>query len=186
MKTTAIQAFIVGIILMVFYILFSFGKIRKDIPAQILGVSVLGVLLFEVCVSLGAYGARMMVNSTIQVDTVFIIAILTVCGYGINDIIIIFDRVRENLLKQRGNNNVVIGDVIEDSLWQTMQRSIGTCVSTALVLIAMLIFGTGALQQFAFTVLVGVIMTGFASIFLGGSLVNILMKKEKKSKKKLK
>lgn len=127
-----------------------------------------------------------MITPTIQVNTVFIIAILTICGYGINDIIIIFDRVRENLLKQKSNNTDNIGEVIEESLWQTMQRSIGTCLSTALVLVAMLVFGTGALQQFSFTVLVGVIMSGLASIFLGGSLVHLLMKQGKKEKKKQK
>ena len=186
MKTTAVQAFVLGLLLMVIYILFSFGKIRKDIPAQILGIAVLGVLLFEVCTSLGAYGARMIINPTIQVDTVFIIAILTICGYGVNDIIIIFDRIRENLLKHRSSNQVDVKNVIEDSLWQTMQRSIGTCLSTVLVLVAMLVFGTGALQQFAFTVLVGVVMTAFASIFLGGSLVSLMMQMQNKQKKTLK
>ncbi|GHW02954.1 hypothetical protein AGMMS50249_7400 [candidate division SR1 bacterium] len=182
MKTSAIQAFMAGLVLMVIYILFSFGKIRKDIPAQILAFTTLAVLLFEVSLCFGAYGLWMMTNETILVDTVFIIAILTVCGYGVNDIIIIFDRVRENLLKKRGTNSVVVEDVIEDSLWQTMKRSIGTSLSTLLVLIAMRVFGTGVLREFAFTVGIGVIATAFASIFLGGSLTFILMKLQKKTK----
>lgn len=79
MQTSAIQAFVAGLILMVIYILFSFGKIRKDIPAQILAFTTLAVLVVEVTTCFGAYGLRMMINDTIQVDTVFIIAILTVC-----------------------------------------------------------------------------------------------------------
>jgi preprotein translocase SecF subunit len=185
MKTSAFQALIVGMILMVIYMLFAFAKIRKDIPAQVLGVSVLSVLIFNVLITLGAYGIRMMFNSTIQVDTVFIIAVLTVIAYGVNDVIVIFDRVRENILKSAKDKNVVIGRVIEDSLRQTMRRSIGTSLSTLLVLITMFIFGTGVLQQFAFTVGIGVIAAAFGSIFLGGPLAYLLMGKFKSEVAKL-
>ncbi|MDR0369063.1 MAG: protein translocase subunit SecF [Candidatus Peribacteria bacterium] len=167
MKTTAVEAIIVGIILMVIYMLFAFSKIRKEIPAGVLASSVLAVLLFSVLGTLGAYGVWMMFNSTIQVDTVFIVAILTVVAYGINDVIVIFDRIRENIMKSSKDKNIVLGKVIETSLWQTMRRSIGTSLSTLLVLVAMFIFGTGVLQQFAFTVGCGVIISTFSSIFLG-------------------
>ncbi|MDR3168748.1 MAG: protein translocase subunit SecF [Candidatus Peribacteria bacterium] len=185
MKTSAFQALIVGMLLMVIYMLFAFAKIRKDIPAQILGISVLCVLVFNVLITLGAYGLRMMFNSTIQVDTVFIIAVLTVIAYGINDVIVIFDRVRENILRHAKDKNILIGKVIEDSLRQTMRRSIGTSLSTLLVLISMFIFGTGVLQQFAFTVGIGVIAAAFGSIFVGGPLAYLLMGKFKSEVSKL-
>lgn len=185
MKTSAFQALIVGIILMVIYMLFAFAKIRKDIPAQVLGGAVLCVLLFNVLITLGAYGLRMMFNSTIQVDTVFIIAVLTVVAYGINDVIVIFDRVRENILRHAKDKNILIGKIIEDSLRQTMKRSIGTSLSTLLVLISMFIFGTGVLQQFAFSVGVGVIAAAVGSIFVGGPLAYLLMGKFKAEQSKL-
>ncbi|MDR0607828.1 MAG: hypothetical protein LBG52_05830 [Candidatus Peribacteria bacterium] len=185
MKTSAFQALIVGMILMVGYMLLAFAKIRKDISAQILGVSVLCVLIFNVLITLGAYGLRMMFNSTIQVDTVFIIAVLTVIAYGINDVIVIFDRVRENILRHSKDRNMFIGKIFEDSLRQTMRRSIGTSLSTLLVLISMFIFGTGVLQQFAFTVGVGVIAAAFGSIFVGGPLAYLLMGKFKSEASKL-
>ncbi|MDR2415996.1 MAG: protein translocase subunit SecF [Candidatus Peribacteria bacterium] len=166
MKTTAFQALIIGIFLMVIYMLFAFAKIRKDIPASVLGISVLGVLIFNVLVTLGAYGLRMMFTTTVQVDTVFIIAVLTVVAYGVNDVIVIFDRIRENILKHTKDKNMIIGKVIEESLWQTMRRSIGTSFSTLLVLITMFIFGTGVLRQFALTVGCGVIAATVSSIFL--------------------
>jgi preprotein translocase SecF subunit len=128
---------------------------------------VLAVLIFNVLGTLGAYGVWMMFNPTIQVDTVFIVAVLTVVAYGINDVIVIFDRIRENIMRSSKDKNIVLGSVIESSLWQTMRRSIGTSFSTLLVLIAMFIFGTGVLQQFAFTVGYGVIISTLSSIFLG-------------------
>jgi len=185
MKTTAIQALIVGIILMVIYMLIAFKEIRKNIPPSILATVVVITIIFDVLVTLGVYGIWMMFNSTIHVDTVFIIAILTVIAYGINDIIIIFDRIRENLIKAAKDKNVLLGKVFEDSLWQTMRRSIGTSFSTLLVIVAMFIFGTGVLQQFAFTVGVGIISATFSSIFLGGSLAYVMMGTFKSEQHKL-
>jgi preprotein translocase SecF subunit len=127
----------------------------------------------------------MMFNTTIQVDTVFIIAVLTVVAYGVNDVIVIFDRIRENVLRHAKDKNIIIGKIIEDSLRQTMRRSIGTSLSTLLVLITMFIFGTGVLRQFALAVGCGVIAATCSSIFLGGSLAYILMGKFKAEQAKL-
>lgn len=84
-----------------------------------------------------------MINPAIQIDAVFIIAILTVMGYSINDTIINFDRVRENYINRQaqfeaGKGNVT--ELFEHSVWQTMRRSIGTSLSTFLVVVAMRIF----------------------------------------------
>ena len=98
-----------------------------------------------------------MVNPTVQVDTVFIIAILTIMGYSINDTIIIFDRVRENIDRSTGSQGIIYGKIFENSLWQTMRRSMGTSISTLLVIITMYIFGSGVIQLFAFTMGIGVI-----------------------------
>lgn len=68
-----------------------------------------------------------MIDSTITVDTVFVIAILTTMGYSINDTIIILDRIRENTIKHKDgleNGSILYGDIFETSLWQTMRRSI--------------------------------------------------------------
>jgi len=100
MQTRASQALIFGIIAMAIYMIFSFGSVRKYINPSILAVVVVLSTIFSISIPAGAYGIRMATNSTIQIDTVFIIAILTIIGYGINDVIIIFDRVRENIIKE--------------------------------------------------------------------------------------
>jgi len=187
MQSTAFKALIVGIILMIMYMLFAFGKIRKEIPAEVLVSTVFCVLVFDICVTLGAYGIWMMLNKTVQVDTIFITALLTIVAYGINDVIVIFDRIRENIIKGAKDKSMQIASVVEESLWQTMRRSIGTSFSTLLVLIGMFAFSGGAsiLQQFAFTVGMGIIISTCSSIFLGGSCTNLFMKvfKNKDSKK---
>ena len=87
----------------------------------------------------------MSLNGAVQIDTVFIIALLTVMGYSVNDTIVIFDRVRENVQDNEEaieKGTVSAEEIYETSLRQTMRRSIGTSVSTLLVVAAMYIFGT--------------------------------------------
>ena len=78
----------------------------------------------------------MLINDTLQVDTIFIISVLTVIAYGINDVIVIFDRIRENMSRNK-DKNVIYGKIFEDSVWQSVRRSISTSISTLIVLVAM-------------------------------------------------
>lgn len=93
----------------------------------------------------------MMLDHTMTVNTIFIIAVLTNMGYSINDTIIIFDRIRENI-KLNAGKKILFGKIFEDSLWQTMRRSFGTVFSVFLVIVFMFFLGTGAVKEFAFTI----------------------------------
>jgi len=137
MQTTAVKALIIGLILMAIYMMFAFATIRKYISPGILATVTIITMIFDVSIPAGAYGFLMMVNDTITVDTIFIIAILTNMGYSINDTIIIFDRIRENMQDKGHQKGVVFGKIFEDSLRQTMRRSFGTVFSTLLVVVAM-------------------------------------------------
>ncbi len=101
MKNTAIKALIIGLILMAIYMMFAFSTIRKYVSPGVLALVTVVTMIFDISIPAGAYGFWMMVNSTITVDTVFIIAILAGMGYSINDTIIIFDRIRENIQEKR-------------------------------------------------------------------------------------
>ena len=157
MQSAALKAIVLGLLFMVIYMLFSFAGIRKTIAPSILGTVTVMTMFFDILIPAGAFGLLMMVNPTVQVDTVFIIAILTIMGYSINDTIIIFDRVRENIDRSTGSQGIIYGKIFENSLWQTMRRSMGTSISTLLVIITMYIFGSGVIQLFAFTMGIGVI-----------------------------
>lgn len=182
MQTTAMQALGFGIIAMVIYMIFSFGEIRKYISPAILAVVVVLSTIVSMSIPAGAYGIWMAINTTVQVDVVFIIAILTIIGYGINDVIIIFDRVRENMIKYADKKEINMLQIFEESIWQTMKRSIGTGVSTLLVLIAMFIFGTGVIATFAFTVGIGVIVSTLSSIFIGVPTAYLMLQLIQKKK----
>lgn len=180
MKTTAIQALLVGLVLMIIYMLLAFKEIRRYISPAILSVVVLCVLAFDLLVTLGAFGLWMLFNDTIQVDTVFIISVLTVIGYGINDVVVIFDRIRENLSKNK-DKNLVYGKVFEESIQQSIRRNIWTSISTLIVLITMFfLWSSDVLQQFSFSVGIGIVASTFSAIFFSGSLAYLMMGKYKK------
>lgn len=185
-KKSAIRALVWGTILMAIYILFAFSSMRALISPLILGIITIFTMLFDISIPAGAYGLMMSINSTLQVDTVFIIALLTVMGYSVNDTIVIFDRVRENFTEKQSalaDWRIDAEEVYEMSLWQTMRRSIGTSVSTLLVVAAMYVFGTGVLKTFAFTLGIGVMAGTFSSVFLAAPLAYLASAKkfEKKS-----
>ena len=182
MKTTAFQALIIWLVLMVIYILFAFQETRKYISPLVLSGSVLSVMLFDILATVGAYGVWMLFNDTLQVDTIFIIWILTVIGYGINDVIVIFDRIRENMSKNK-DKNVVYGKLFEESIWQSVRRSIWTSVSTLIMLAAMFfLWNSDVLQQFSFTVGMWIVFSTLASIFLWAPLAYLWMWKFSKEK----
>ncbi len=187
MQRTAIIALTRGIFFMAIYMLISFSGIRKYVKPEVLAIVTIVTMLFDISIPVGAYGFWMMVNSTIQVDTIFIIAILTTMGYSINDTIIIFDRVRENMQKEwwKAEKKIIFGKIFEKSLRETMRRSMGTSISTLLVIIAMFVLGTGVIQRFAFTMGVGVVAGTFSSIFLAAPLAYLMLGKFKKEKKVL-
>ena len=182
MKTTAIQALIIGIILMIIYMLLAFKEVRKYISPAVLSAVVLCVMLFDILATVGAYGLWMMINDTLQVDTIFIISVLTVIAYGINDVIVIFDRIRENMSRNK-DKNVVYGRLFEDSVWQSVRRSIWTSISTLIVLAAMFfLWNSDVLQQFSFTVGMWIVFATLSSIFLWAPLAYLLMWKFSKEK----
>lgn len=182
MQKTARNALLVGLALMAIYMMFSFAAIRKSIPPSTLAIVTIITMIFDVSIPAGAYGFLMMVNNSVTLDTVFIIAVLTNMGYSINDTIIVFDRIRENI-QNKNEKNLVYGKIFDDSLWQTMRRSIGTSLSTLLVIVAMYIFGTGAIKDFSFTIGIGILAGSFSSIFIAAPLAYIAMGKYKKERR---
>ena len=182
MKTTAFQALIIWLILMVIYILLAFKETRKYISPAVLSGSVLCVMLFDIFATVWAYGVWMLFNDTLQVDTIFIIWVLTIIGYGINDVIVIFDRVRENMSRNK-DKGVVYGRIFEDSIRQSIRRSISTSISTLIVLVAMFfLWNSDVLQQFSFTVGMWIVFATCSSIFLWAPLAYLLMGRFNKEK----
>lgn len=186
MQTTAIKALLIWLWLMVVYMIFAFAAVRKYISPATLAIITIATMIFDISIPAWAYGFWMMINPTVSIDTIFIIAVLTVMWYSINDTIIIFDRIRENMQIRWTQKDLIYWQLFEDSLRQTMRRSFGTVFSTLLVIIAMYFLGTGVIKNFAFTMWVWVLTWSYSSIFISAPLTYIMMGKFKKEVGKIK
>ncbi len=179
MQSAAIRAIVIGLLFMTIYMLFAFATIRKFVPPTILAIVTIVTMFFDVFTPAGAYWLLMWINPTVQINTIFIVAILTTMWYSINDTIVIFDRVRENVdLLWEGAKNVSLAKVFESSLRQSMRRSLMTGGATLLVIVTMYIFGTGDMRDFAFTMGIGILSGTYSSIFIAAPLAYLLLRKK--------
>jgi len=104
----------------------------------------------------------------LEIDLTIVAAFLTLIGYSINDTVVIFDRIRENL---KIHKTVPLFDIINKSVSQTMSRTVLTGGTTLLTLLVLTIFGGEVLRAFAFTLFFGIIIGTYSSIFVAGALV---------------
>lgn len=118
----------------------------------------------------------------LEVDSTFVAAILTIIGYSINDTIVIFDRIRENMLNKKKDD--LLEDVINTSLWQTIARSINTGISVIFVLVALLLYGGATIHNMMLALLIGVIVGAYSSIFNASPLWYDMKKSEFRQKPK--
>lgn len=178
-KNSTIWALALGLLFIAIYVAFAFMGVREFISPTVLGLLTLSTLFFDIAIPAGAYGILMAINGTVQVDTVFVLAILTIMGYSINDTIIVFDRIRENMKahsQQIATKKMTYAQLFDDSIWQTMRRTIGTSLSTLLIVICMWIFGTGIMQTFAFVIGIGLIAGTLSSIFIAVPFAYVVIK----------
>lgn len=161
LKTSAIYALVIGGLLIVLYI-----TMRYEFKFAIAGIL---TLLHDVTAALGVIALL-----GYEVDTPFIAAILTILGYSINDTIIIYDRIRESLRKK---SDMTFGEVLNRSLNQVLVRSINTSVTTLLALVAILVFGGDSLRTFTTTLLVGIGVGTYSSLYISAPLVYLFEKK---------
>ncbi|WLR56222.1 protein translocase subunit SecDF [Mesobacillus subterraneus] len=123
----------------------------------------------------------------LEVDITFIAAVLTIVGYSINDTIVTFDRMRENMVKKRRLKTPEdIADVVNTALRQTLGRSVNTILTVVITVVALLIFGSSSIWNFSFALLIGLIAGTYSSIFIAAQLWYIWKNKELKKKGSIK
>lgn len=115
----------------------------------------------------------------LEVDITFIAAILTIVGYSINDTIVTFDRIRENMRRMKKIDTLdALEDIVNKSLRQTLGRSVNTVLTVIFVVIALLIFGAPSITNFSIALLIGLIAGTYSSIFIAAQLWLVLKKRE--------
>ncbi|NCU41286.1 MAG: protein translocase subunit SecF [Candidatus Moranbacteria bacterium] len=164
----AIEAVIVASIVIALYIAWAFRKLSRPIPSWQYGLGALIALLHDVIITLGIFS--LLGNFfTIEIGIPFIAAILTVLGYSVNDTIVVYDRIRENLLRHSGKED--FESIINRSVLETIGRSINTSMTVVVVLLAIILFGGTTIFAFSLALLIGIIIGTYSSIFVASALL---------------
>jgi preprotein translocase subunit SecF len=168
----AIFLVLVGISL---YIAFAFRKSSQPVSSWKYGWITLLTLIHDVSIPAGMLVLLGRFHG-VEIDTNAVVALLVVMGFSVHDTIVVFDRVRENLLLRRGKEK--FADIVNDSVNQTLARSINTSVTLILVLLALYFVGPVDLKYFILTLLVGVVTGIYSSIFIASPLLVSVSPKE--------
>jgi preprotein translocase subunit SecF len=160
----ALWAIFAVILVIVLYIAFAFRKVSKPVPGWGYGFTVVAMLAIDIIVPTGFYAAYCHFTGA-EVDSLFIVALLSLLGYCVNDVIVIFDRIREHLARNdRSGLKEPFEETIGKSISETLTRSINTALTVVLALLALIFLGAPSTRNFALVMLVGVVAGTFSSI----------------------
>ena len=170
LKSKAIWAIIFVNLGIIGYVAYAFRKVSRPVASWKYGALAIVALLHDVLLVMGVF-ALLGRYFAVEVDTAFVVAILTVLGYSVNDTIVVYDRIRENLQRHGGEN---FADVVNVGLNQTLMRSINTTFKTLLPLIALFFIGGASIHYFVLALLIGIASGAYSSIFIASPLLVVV------------
>lgn len=170
LKRKAITATAIVLIVIILYITWAFRRVSAGpVPSWAYGVSAIVALAHDLLMVVGLF-AIFGHFFGIEVDALFVTALLTVLGFSVHDTIVVYDRIRERLGAAAGRT---FEDVVNESLNQTMVRSINTSLTALLILVALVLFGGDTIRPFILALLIGIATGTYSSIFVASPLLII-------------
>lgn len=176
LKTKSVISLVIVALTMIIFVAYAFRKVAKPVSSWKYGLIVVAALIHDVILTAGVFTLISHFTGA-EADTLFVVALLTVLGLSVNDTIVVFDRVRENLTNKISHE---FSTVVGKSLNQTMLRSLNTSLSVIIVLIALFIFGPDSTRIFALTLACGMFFGTYSSIFIASPLLVIVEGWQKK------
>lgn len=174
LKQRALTAVLLAAIMIILYIAFAFRKVSalktsqfKNLSSFKFGVIAVVALMHDVIIPTGIFSVLGQFKG-VEIDSLFVTAILTILGFSVHDTIVVFDRIRENLLKNPSKN---FEETVDKSVKETIIRSINTSFTVLLVLVALFIFGGETTKFFSLALILGVFFGTYSSIFLASPLL---------------
>ncbi len=167
LKKKAIIALGIALIMIVLYIAFAFRKVPRKVGAWRFGMCAIAALAHDILIILGIFvllGKFM----GVEIDALFITALLTILGFSVHDTIVVFDRTRENL---RRGEHATFRETANAALNQTLARSINTSISTLFTLVALLLLGAGSIHYFVLALVLGILVGTYSSVFVATPLL---------------
>jgi preprotein translocase subunit SecF len=172
LQNKAFMALAVVILMTIVYVAFAFRHVSEPVSSWKYGLISIIALAHDIIVPMGVFAVVGHYFGNAEADVLFVTALLTILGYSVNDTIVIFDRIRENL---KSNQDTGVEESFEltvgTSLEQTFVRSFNTSVTVLIVVVAILLFGGSATRYFALALTAGVVAGTYSSLFLAAPLL---------------
>lgn len=176
----AIVAVVLVSIAIICFIAYAFRKVSKPVSSWKYGLIAIGTLLHDVIIPVGIFTILSKYFGA-ELDTLFVVGVLTILGLSVSDTIVIFDRIRENLSKEPNPEKADFSQIVGQSLGQSFVRSIATSLTTILVLLSLVFYGPDSTKYFAIMLTAGMFLGTYSSIFLASPL--LVLAKEWQDKK---
>lgn len=168
LQSRAIMAVLIAVIMIVLYVALAFRKVPNYVGKWKFGMTAIAALVHDLIIMIGVYiflGAFL----NVEIDALFITAMLTVLGFSVHDTIVVYDRLREKLKYQKRDES--FEDVANNAVNETLARSINTSLSTFIVLLCMFLLGAVTIKFFILSLIVGIISGTYSSIFVATPLL---------------
>ncbi len=176
----SILSFVLVALGIIFFLAFSFRKVSKPVSSWKYGLIAIVTLVHDILIPVGAFAILSHIYGT-EVDTLFVVAVLTILGLSVSDTIVVFDRIRENI---RVGHFKTFEETVGKSLEQVYTRSIATSFTVIVVLLALVFFGPSSTKVFAMMLTAGMFFGTYSSIFLASPLLVMVKNwQERKGKK---
>ncbi|KKT81318.1 MAG: protein-export membrane protein SecF [Candidatus Yanofskybacteria bacterium RIFCSPHIGHO2_02_FULL_44_12b] len=177
LKSKSITAIVLVLLGIVLYIALVFRKLSKTLSPWIMSFSVIAALLHDIIIPIGVFSLLGKFYN-VEIGAVFVAAILTILGYSVSDSVVIFDRIRENIIRGSAKEGFV--STVHKSIMQTLSRSLNTTFTTLLSLVAIYLFGGESVRYFALALIIGIFLGAYSSIFVASPLLVWFNNKAKK------
>jgi preprotein translocase subunit SecF len=165
---SAIWGIILVVLAIILFIWFSFRSVSHPVASYKYGIITILTLLHDIIIPVGVF-AWLGHTQGVEVDSLFVVALLTIFGISIADKIVVFDRIRENL--KSGSKNTTFTETVGKSLSQTLVRSVATSAAVIIVLLSLVFYGPVSTKYFALTLTIGMFFGTYSSIFVASPLL---------------
>lgn len=177
LKKKALWSISLALVAILIFIAWAFRKVSFPIKSYRYGIIAVIALFHDVLITIGVFSFLGRFGG-VEVGVPFVAGLLTVLGYSVNDSIVVFDRIRENLLSYKAKDEE-FSKTVGQSLKQTITRSINTSLTTLLVLFAIFLFGGATIKFFALALIIGIALGTYSSIFIASPLLVAWEKRKK-------
>lgn len=178
LRSKSIWSITIVVIAIILFIAFAFRKVNKPVSSWKYGLAAIVALIHDVLIPSGIV-AVLGRFAGFEVDTLFVVALLTILGFSVNDTIVTFDRIRENLLRHPHSS---FEDNVDLSIQQTITRSINTSITTLFAMVAIYFFGGETVKDFMLVLIIGTVIGTYSSIFLASPFLTEFARMARKEK----